>query len=151
MDENRITLSTRYAPPIDEVAGQLKEKLSGINNPGELQSEVHRKIGQHNLVLLTFLRPHVLTKGHSVLTVLLTEEADVITAELICVHTSAYYSGNIGNRSFGREAECVLRELGFTGEHDAEPETETGLLSALKRLWNTDEGSGRPKSRDEGL
>ena len=55
MDENRITLSTRYAPPIDEVAGQLKERLSGMNNAGELQSEVHRKIGQHNLVLLTFL------------------------------------------------------------------------------------------------
>ena len=69
MDENRLTLSTRYAPPIDEVAGQLKEKLSGMNNPGELLSEIHRKIG----------------------------------------------------------------------EHDAEQKEETGLLSSLKRFWNTDE------------
>ena len=30
MDENRITLSARYAPPIDQAAGQLKEKLSAI-------------------------------------------------------------------------------------------------------------------------
>ena len=139
MDENRITLSTRYAPPIDEVAGQLKERLSGMNNAGELQSGVHRKIGQHNLVLLTFLRPHVLTKGHSVLTVLLTEEGDVTTAELICVRTSAYYFGDTGNQSYGREAERVLRELGFAGEHDAEQKEETGLLSSLKRFWNTDE------------
>lgn len=139
MDENRITLSTRYAPPIDEVAGQLKEKLSGMNNPGELLSEIHRKIGEHRLVVLTFLKPHPLTRGHSVLTVLLAEEGDLTTADLICVNTTAYFYGVSGNQRYRMEAERILRELGFAGEHDAEQKEETGLLSSLKRFWNTDE------------
>lgn len=139
MEENRITLSARAAPPVEEITERLKEKLSGMNNPGELLSKVHRKIGEHKLVVLTFLKPHPLTRGHSVLTILLAEEGDLTNADLICVNTTAYFYGASGNQRYRKEAERVLRELGFTGEHDAEQTEEKGLLSALKRFWNTDE------------
>ena len=61
------------------------------------------------------------------------------TADLICVNTTAYFYGASGNQRYRMEAERILRELGFAGEHDAEQKEETGLLSSLKRFWNTDE------------
>ena len=141
METEIVRLSARFAPPIEEVAGLLKKKLSGMDNPGELMSELQKELGENKLVLLTFLRPHPMVRGHTVLNILLTQQGSVTTAELSCISTSSYAFGNTGRHGYRREAEEVLRSLGFAGENDAElaEKEEDGLLSAVKTWWRKDE------------
>ena len=137
MQERSVRFTTRYAPPMEEVVEKLKEKLSGPQNAGELMSELCQKLGEYRLIQLVFLRPRILVRGHSILTILLTERKDETAAELLEISTSAHYYGDSGSHSYRREAEEVLRELGFTGESDAELEEQeqNGLISAVKNWW----------------
>ena len=99
-------------------------------------SELCQKLGEYRLIQLAFLRPRILVRGHSILTILLTERKAETAAELLEISTNAHYYGDSGSHSYRREAEEVLRELGFTGESDAELEEEqNGLLSAVKTWW----------------
>jgi len=140
MQERSVRFATCYAPPMEEVVEKLKEKLSGPQNAGELMSELHQLLGEYQLIQLVFLRPKILVRGHSVLTILLTKGQGETVAELMEISTSAYFRGDSGSYSYHREAAEVLRELGFTGERDAELEKEgIGLLSAVKNWWRKDE------------
>jgi hypothetical protein len=136
MSEKSVTMTTRFAPGIEDVAETLKKQLSGAQNSGELTSELYRTVGGCKLALMTFLKPSLLTRSHSVLTVLLAEGDGHTDAELICVNTNAYLAGDAGDQRYRKEAEEVLRELGFTG---GETEEEKGLFSGLKD-WLRKEG-----------
>ena len=108
MQERSVRFTTRYAPPMEEVVEKLKEKLSGPQNAGELMSELCQKLGEYRLIQLVFLRPRILVRGHSILTILLTERKDETAAELLEISTSAHYYGDSGSHSYRREAEEVL-------------------------------------------
>ena len=136
MSEKSVTMTTRFAPGIEDVAETLKKHLSGTQNSGELTSELYRTVGGCKLALLTFLKPFLVNPGHCVLTVLLMEEGSNTSAEVICTNTTSYFSGDAGDQRYRKEAEEVLRELGFTG---GETEEEKGLFSGLKD-WLRKEG-----------
>lgn len=135
-----LTLFSRCSPSLEAVEANLLRQLAGDSNPGEVVARLHRQLGGCPMILLVISRPNVLFQGSSTLTILLTEEDGTVTAQISSVRNPGNFVYMV-NKGYLRRVEEILREMGFAGENDPTepPEEKSGVLSAVKKFWNTDE------------